>query len=210
MGVSLKVSSSVLVPREETELLGYTAIDAVKDVHAPRIIDVCTGSGNLACALAMKLPEARVWALDVTRECVALARENVDRLSLQSRVLVMESDLFSALTDTELERRTDLVVCNPPYISSRTLGGEKKPLLQHEPREAFEGGPYGISIIQRLSRDAVQFLSAGRPLCFEFGAGQCRMIAHLLERSGLYEPISLIPDQAGVPRVAVAHKKASV
>jgi len=207
MGITLKVAPGVLVPREETELLGITALDVVWDVPQPRIVDMCTGSGNLACALATKLPAAKVWALDMTPECIALLKKNIAYLSLQDRVIPLQSDLFSELVGSNLEGQADLIVCNPPYIPARTLETDRKSLLEYEPREAFHAGPYGVSIIQRLIRDAVVFLRSGRPLCFEFGQGQQGMAARLLERSGVYEPIRFVSDQTGEPRVAVAYKK---
>jgi len=206
MGVTLKVSSGVLVPREETELLGFTALQSIQDVSEPLIIDMCTGSGNLACALATRLPASKVWAVDAMPECIVLLKENTHYLSLQSRVIPIQSDLFSALLGSELEGHTDLVVCNPPYIPERMLETEKKALLDHEPREAFRAGPYGTSIIQQLIRHAAILLRPGRPLCFEFGARQDGIVARLLERSGMYHAIRFVSDQSGVPRVAVACK----
>ncbi len=207
LGITLKVSPGVFVPREETELLAVTALDLAREIPEPLIIDMCTGSGNLACALATKLPESKVWAVDATPECIALLKENIRHLSLQSRVVPIQSDLFSALLGTELEGHADLVVCNPPYIPTRKLETDRKALLDYEPRNAFHAGPYGISIIQQLIRDAAVVLRAERPLCFEFGPGQEGIVARLLERSGMYRTIRFTLDRAGVPRAVVAYKK---
>jgi len=207
MGVAMKVSSGVFVPRGETELLGFTALELIEDIPKPLIIDMCTGSGNLACALATKLPAVKVWAVDATRECIALLKENICHLSLQSRVIPIQSDLFSALLRSDIEGSIDLVVCNPPYIPARRLETDRKALLDHEPREAFQAGPYGISIIQRVIRHAAILLRPGRPLCFEFGTGQEGIVARLLEQSDMYGAIRFVADQSGVPRVVVAYKR---
>src|SRR6185312_3590196 len=113
---------------------------------------------NLACFLALRFPGARVWASDLTAPCAALAAANVRRQHLEGRVEGTQADLFSGLADRGLEGAIDLVVCNPPYISQKRLEGDCLPLLAHEPREAFDGGPYGLSIHQRVIREGAAFL----------------------------------------------------
>lgn len=209
MGLNLKVAPGVLIPREETELLGHTAAAQIDATAATTIIDMCTGAGNLACALAMKCPNARVWAADVTPDCVQLARANRDLLQLSERLQVVQSNMFEALRDAGLLNAAHLVVCNPPYISSRTLDTERKELLAGEPREAFDGGAYGVSIFQRLIQEAPAFLQDGGVLCFEFGVGQHKMVDRLLQNSGAYDRRWFVANSSGVPRVAVARKKPS-
>jgi HemK-like putative methylase len=153
------------------------------------------------------LPEAYVWAADLTTECVQLARKNVAHLGLQDRVVVRQGDLFSALTGLELEGTIDLVVCNPPYISSGRLKNERAELLAREPREAFDGGPYGLSIHQRVLRDAPAFLRHGGWLLFEIGVGQERQLEILLKRSAeTFGPIRWEHDSLGRPRTAVMQR----
>src|SRR5690606_12196786 len=115
------------VPREETELLGRTAVEAIAALHrdVPRVVDMCCGSGNLACGIAHAIPAARVWATDLTDGCVTLARGNVARLSLNNRIEVRQGDLFAGLDGLGLEGSMDAVVCNPPYISGRRLAGDR-------------------------------------------------------------------------------------
>jgi release factor glutamine methyltransferase len=212
MGLELLAAPGALVPREETELLGRTAVATLRALpprDAPlRIIDMCCGSGNLACAIASLIPGARVWASDLTDGCVSLARRNAEHLHLTDRVTVLQGDLFAPLGDLDLAGTIDLVVCNPPYISTGRLEKDRAELLVHEPREAFDGGPYGLSIHQRVLKDALPFLVPGASLMFEIGAGQDRQIKILFERARAYEGVALLDDQAGVPRVALARKKA--
>jgi release factor glutamine methyltransferase len=209
MGVELIAAEGALAPREETELLGRSALQALSGIAAPRVIDMCCGSGNLACALARHLPAARVWASDLTDGCVSVARRNVAHTGVADRVSVAQGDLFAGLAGLGLEGSIDAVVCNPPYISQAKLAGERAGLLQHEPREAFDGGPYGLSIHQRVVRDAVAFLRPGGVLLFEIGLGQERQVKILFERAKAYEEIRLVPNAAGEVRVASARRRAT-
>lgn len=207
MGVELFVAPGALVPRAETELLGGVACELCASLGpAPLVVDMCAGSGNLACAIASRCGAARVVAADLTDGAVAVARRNVDRLGLADRVEVLQGDLFAPLEGRDLEGRVDLVVCNPPYISSGRLA-ERPDLTRREPREAFDGGPYGLSIQQRVVRDAARFLRPGGLIAMELGAGQARQVTLLVDRTRAYEPVVLTCDAAGEPRVAVARKK---
>ncbi|MBZ7925284.1 peptide chain release factor N(5)-glutamine methyltransferase [Ensifer adhaerens] len=207
MGVELELAPDVLVPREETELLGRKAVSVLADrPAAPTVIDMCCGSGNLALGIANEVPSARVWGADLTDSTVALARRNVDRLQTGTRVSIRQGDLFGAFEGDNLEGTVDMIVCNPPYISTGRLEGDRAHLLESEPREAFDGGPYGISIHQRLIRDAVAFLKPGGWLLFEFGEGQDRQAAALLSRIKTYEPVTFATDRDGKPRVAIVRK----
>ncbi|AFL50049.1 release factor glutamine methyltransferase [Sinorhizobium fredii] len=207
MDIELELAPDVLVPREETELLGRNAVARLHEQTGPvTIIDMCCGSGNLALGIAAAIPLARIWGADLTDSTVALARRNVERLSLQERVLIRQGDLFAALEGDDLEGRADMIVCNPPYISTARLEGDSAHLLESEPREAFDGGPYGISIHQRLIRDADAFLKPGGWLLFEFGEGQDRQAAALIARAKAYEAVSFAHDAQDKPRVAIIRK----
>jgi release factor glutamine methyltransferase len=102
-----------------------------------------------------------------------------------------------------------VIVCNPPYISSGRLAGDRARLLDHEPREAFDGGPYGLTIHQRVMKEALPFLKPGGWLLFEIGEGQDRQIALLFQRARAYEAIGLAQNAAGTPRVAFGRVKAA-
>ena len=209
MGVSLTVAPGVLVPREETELLGYTALSILDTMAAEsaRVIDMCCGSGNLACALATLRPSTHVFASDLTDGAIAVTRSNVAQLGLGDRVTVVQGDLFAPLQTLGLEGTVDLVVCNPPYISSGKLEKERADLLENEPREAFDGGPYGVSILQRVTRDAVGFLRPGGRLLFEIGEGQERQVTALFGRASAYEDLSHVSNNHGLVRVVSGRKR---
>ena len=208
MGVELLTAPGALVPRTETELLGRTALGLLVG-QSPQgtglnMIDMCCGSGNLACGIARSVGRLRVYAADLTDGCVSLAQRNVDQLGLRRRVSVHQGDLFGALADHALAARIDMVVCNPPYISTGRLDGERADLLRHEPREAFDAGPYGLAIHQRLIREATTVLRPGGWLLCEIGHGQQRQVGRLFGRVGAYETVEFVNDSTGEPRVAMA------
>ena len=207
MGHALFIAPGALVPRKETELLATVAIAELSERGGTlRVIDMCCGAGNLACAIAAALPKAQIWAADLTEGAVLVARKNVERLGLQDRVTVWQGDLFAPLEPLGLESSIDAVICNPPYISSARLATRDD--LVYEPREAFDGGPYGISIHQRVVKAALPLLRQGGTLLVEFGVGQERQVNLIFERSKSYESIRLFPNEQGQPRVIGAKKRA--
>jgi release factor glutamine methyltransferase len=213
MGVELLAAPGALVPRPETEIVGNATVEVAKGVvqrepgRTLNVIDMCCGAGNLACAIAWHVPAARVWACDLVPSSVALARRNVEHLDLGARVEIFEGDLFAPLAERGLEDRVDVIVTNPPYISTGKLAADRAVLLEHEPREAFDGGPYGLTIHQRVIREALPFLVKGGTLLFEIGLGQERQVELLFQRSRAYEGFYTKPDDAGRARVAAAKKR---
>ena len=202
LGVDIETGPGALIPRPETELCGRTAIAKLAAVGGTRFVDVCCGTGNLACAIAAAAPHARGFALDLTDGAVALARRNVARLGLGERVEVRQGDLLAPLG---AQSGFELVVCNPPYISTSKLATRDD--LASEPREAFDGGPYGLSIHQRVAREALPHLKGGGWLVFELGVGQERQLELVVQRARGYDRFELVNDDSGAPRVAAARKK---
>lgn len=210
MGIELLVAPGALVPRAETELLGHTAVETLRSMELPtaRVVDMCCGAGNLACAIAHHVPDSRVWASDLTDGCVDVARRNVAFCTLADRVFVHQGNLFAAFAGLGLEGTSDVIVCNPPYISDKRLEGDRAQLLEFEPREAFAAGPYGLSIHMRVVKDALVFLRPGGVLLFEVGLGQDRQVKILFERSKAYEGISVVQNEDGEARVVLGRRKA--
>ena len=206
LGMELQIRGLVLRPRQETELLALVA-QSLLDKSAPAAVcvDVCCGTGNLALALAAHAPDVRVIACDLIADAVASARHNVEELGFREQIEVSQGDLFEPVAG--LEGKVDLIVCNPPYIStSRLLSGDRAHLLLTEPREAFDGGPYGITLLTRLIVEGAGYLKSGGWLAFEFGLGQDRQVAALLKRSRAYEDAVWRVDDAGDLRVVCARK----
>jgi release factor glutamine methyltransferase len=210
MGLALEVARGALVPRAETELLARTAIAALRaeGSDAPRVIDMCCGAGNLACAIAHHVAGSRVWASDLTEPCVALARRNAEALRLAGRLSVYQGDLFAAVAGLRLESEADMVVCNPPYISQKRLSEDRSTLLELEPEEAFAAGPYGLSVHQRVVKDALQFLRPRGTLLVEIGAGQHKQVEMLFGRTRGYDDVQVVCDDAGEPRVVLGRRRA--
>lgn len=206
LGIELEIRGAVLRPRKETELLGRAARGLLDELEvAPVCVDVCCGSGNLAVALATHCAGARVLACDLTMDAVESARHNVTQLGFDERIAVVQGDLFRPLAG--LEGKVDLIVSNPPYIStSRLLSGDRSHLLLTEPREAFDGGPYGITLHTRLIVEGADYLRPGGWLALEFGLGQDRQVAALLKRSRAYEEPVWHLNEEGEKRVVCARR----
>ena len=195
--LTLKVSADALVPRPETELLAGWALELRP--HGPRpplAIDLGTGSGCIACALAFERPDARVIGLDASPRAVALARDNVASLGLSARVTVEVSDLFAALT----VERADLIVSNPPYLPSGLLASLAPEVSHHDPRLALDGGPDGLEVIRRLVDAAPRWLAAAGWLVLETAGGeQARDVVALMVARGFVR-VETRPDLAGIVR----------
>jgi release factor glutamine methyltransferase len=203
------VEPGVLYPRATTEIL-VTAVVRLVEVGALPValwaVDMCGGSANVGCAIALALPNARVWSADLMPECSALARRNVARHGLEERVEVVTGDLFGALAGHGLEGAAHVVTCSPPFISSGKLAKERAFLLEYEPREAFDAGPYGIVFHQRLARESAPFLRAGGYLVCEYGEGQAKQVEAIVRRTNAYDELRIEHDSADVARAISARR----
>jgi release factor glutamine methyltransferase len=207
-GLEMLAGPDALIPRRETELLAATSIALLREmtssVDHPLVIDLCTGSGNVAFAIAHAVSGSRVHAADISPEATALAGRNATHLRLADRVTLHTSDLFAAFDDTEFHRRVDLISCNPPYISTARVASMATEISAHEPVLAFDGGALGISILNRVTRDAPRFLRPGGWLAIEVGLGQGAATARRLQKSGAYGTVREIADERGDTRVIAA------
>jgi release factor glutamine methyltransferase len=213
MGVELLAGPEALVPRRETELLGYAALGLVRKTVAAQgralVVDVCTGSGNLALALAHHEPRCEVIGADISVDAIGLARRNAELTSLGDRVGFVQGDLFAPLEALGLLGAVDVVVCNPPYISTSKAAGMPTEIAEFEPRLAFDGGAFGVSLLFRLVSGAPQFLKHGAWLCFEVGRGQGEPMAGRVERAGPYARVERVRDDAGDVRALLAQTRGS-
>lgn len=212
MGLELLAGPEALVPRRETELLGFRAVDLLRRTVAERgpavVMDVCSGSGNLALALAHHESDCTVIGGELSTEAVGLARRNAEWTGLTERVSFVQGDLFAPFEAAGLRAGADLIVCNPPYISTSKAAGMPTEIAEFEPRLAFDGGAFGISILFRLLAGAPQFLKPGSWLCFEVGAGQGDPMAARLERAGSYAVVERVLDGMGEVRALAARTRA--
>ncbi len=198
-GLTLRVTSAVLIPRPETEHLVEAVLARVGRGAAVRICDVGTGSGAIAVALAHALPLARVMAVDLSAAALDVARENAERHGVAERVRLVESDLLHAVRG----ERFDVVVSNPPYVAE----GEvlEAQVREYEPREALFAGPTGMEIYPRLIPEAWEVLAPGGWLLMEIGHGQREALAELLMG---WDGVEFVADLQGIPRVAIAQRRA--
>ncbi|HZE90352.1 MAG TPA: peptide chain release factor N(5)-glutamine methyltransferase [Rhizobacter sp.] len=208
MGLEMLAGKEALIPRHETELLGYAALDLLRGLAAAkgslRVVDVCTGSGNLALALAHHEPKARVWASDLSEEAVELAARNGEHLGLSGRVQWRAGDLLEPFDQPEFHGAVDLLVCNPPYISSGKVDTMASEISGFEPRLAFDGGPLGVRILQKLIREAPRYLAPDGWLAFEVGLGQGPAVLKRLQASGGFAQQRTVSDAQGEMRVILA------
>jgi len=200
----LAVSPAVLIPRPETELLVDIAIEACRDRPAPLIADLGTGSGAIAVAVARSLPAARVFAVDASREALAIARANVEAYGLTDRIELLEGSWFAAL---EADLRFDAVLSNPPYIPSAEVAGLADEVRLHEPHLALDGGSDGLVHVRTLVAQAHSRLIPGGLLTMELMAGQARPVAALIERDVRYGEVTIRRDLAGIERFVLAHAR---
>lgn len=211
MGYEFITAPGALIPRRETELLGNAALGLAREVaageRAVRILDLCTGSGNLAITLALGEPRALVWASDLEAGAVSLAARNAALHGVDGRMTLLQGDLFGAIDSlTPKPAPFDLIVCNPPYIPSLKANSMPIEVGGYEPAAAFDGGDFGLSVLFRLVAEAPKYLAAGGWLCFELGAGQGRLIEKRLAGQGTYTEIRAVPDHAGTVRALTARR----
>jgi release factor glutamine methyltransferase len=208
MNIELLSDNRALIPRKETEILGEKALEFCQKLLKTKpnihIFDVCCGSGNLSLAIAHFLPQVFVFASDLSLEAVGLARENISFLNLDKQVKVCQSDLFSAFETDDYLGKVDLIVCNPPYISSSKVTKMGKEISANEPAMAFDGGMMGFKVIQKLIQEAPKFLTKGGIVIFEVGVGQGPFIIQLCEKSQLYKQVGSVSDKLGNIRVVYA------
>ena len=208
MGLEMLAGKEALIPRAETELLGTAALQVLRELAASKddvtVVDVCTGSGNLALALAHHEPRARVFAADLSTEAVDLARRNALHLGLGQRVELRVGDLLEPFNQPEFHGQVDLLVCNPPYISSKKVDTLTDEIGGFEPRLAFDGGPLGIAILNRVIREAPLYLRPGGWLAVEVGLGQAAAMVKRMQNTGTYRSVKALTNHVGEPRAVLA------
>ncbi|MFS8081821.1 MAG: N5-glutamine methyltransferase family protein, partial [Ginsengibacter sp.] len=163
MGIEILSDNRALIPRKETEILGNKSLETSKrlaiEKQPVRIMDICCGAGNLGLAVAHYNPGAEILATDLSQKAVELTKDNISFLGLNNRVHAEKGDLFSAFDKKDYYGNIDLIICNPPYISSAKVLKMNTEISDHEPVLAFDGGMFGTKIIQRLIIEAPKFLT---------------------------------------------------
>lgn len=211
MELEFLTTPGAMIPRKETEILGESALGLIDKMAALgdslRLVDVCTGSGNLPVVYATHNPFAQVFAADLSEEAVALARENAALHGVQNRIKFRQGDLLAPFDSDEFHGTVDLLSCNPPYISNAKVEELPEEIATHEPRMAFAGGSFGIDIPKRLIADALRFLKPRTGwLAFEIGLGQGPFFLKRLQKNPNFAEVEGLADENGGIRVVVARR----
>lgn len=210
MGVEFQVNDKALIPRKETEILGYAALEKVNDVvkqnESALVLDVCTGCGNLALAIAHHQPNIKLYAMDLSEDAISLAKENQEYIGIDERVEFFAGDLFEPVQYLEINDKVDVIVCNPPYITSGKLKDMPEEIIKFEPDVAFDGGALGVKIINKLCQEALGYLKPGGWLVFELGLGQGGPILKRQQKKGHYSGYYSSSDEEGNVRVIMLQK----
>ncbi len=197
-GRAFEVTSSVLIPRPDTETLVEEALRAVKrDALPGRLLDLCTGSGAVALTLAAELPERALLATDISAEALAVAARNAQRLGVLERVSFAEGDLFAVLPAGE---RFAAITVNPPYIGSEELATLAPDVRDHEPHLALDAGTDALSFYRRLALGAGEALARGGQLLVEVGYTQAEQVCALFREAGFVD-VQSAKDLSGTARV---------
>ena len=195
-GLDMCVNPAVLIPRQETELLVDAALDYARALQRASITiaDIGTGSGAIALALAANLPNAQVFAIDLSPDALAVAKCNRRKHKLDDRVCLLQGNLLAPL-----QRSVDIIVSNPPYIASALIAG-LSPEVRREPRQALDGGKDGMEVIRRLLRQAPSRLNARGCVLIEISPEQSDAARKTAREQFPRADISVLDDLLGLPR----------
>ncbi|MGH7853379.1 MAG: peptide chain release factor N(5)-glutamine methyltransferase [Candidatus Binatia bacterium] len=205
--LDLHVTRDVLIPRPETELLVEIALTLAKgSARARRIIDLGTGSGAIAVALASELTNAEIVATDVSAEALAVAAGNAVLNGVNGRIRFALGDLFEPI---QPEQPVDLIVSNPPYIRRSDIDTLEPEVSRWEPRGALDGGLDGLEYYRRIAAHAFRYLAPDGALAVEIGASTGQAVAALFQDTPACAAVSIYNDYTGMERVVVARKAAA-
>lgn len=198
MGEKFLVNSSVLIPRDETEILVRKAIETINENGFKMALDVGTGSGCIACMVA-KRTDCQIIGLDVSTDALNVALDNASRLNLFNKAIFRKSDVFSNVKPRE---SFDIIISNPPYIPAGTVLQKE---VMFDPKLAlFASDKDGLEFYEKISKNAPKILNTGGYLLFELGVGQSQAVKDIMAQAG-FKDFEIIKDLAGIDRVISAH-----
>ena len=192
MGEFFKVTSDVLIPRDETEILVTKAIELIQKNGLKKVLDIGTGSGCIACTIANRT-NAIVLGVDISSDALRIALDNVTRLKINNRAVFRKSDLFSKIRE---EEKFDMIISNPPYIP---IGTELAPELKHEPKIALFAEENGLQLYRKIVAESPKYLNKNGRLIFELGHGESEQVKAFMNE--YFENVQIIKDLAGIDRV---------
>ncbi len=207
--IDLKVDPRVLIPRPETELLVEQSLLILSENSfggVPSILEIGTGSGAIAIALAKEVKDIFLIATDISRDALVLARENAKSAGIQDQIKFVNGDLFGPLHPSKERKPFDLILSNPPYIIRHEIGSLAKEVREYEPTIALDGGEDGLEFYRHLISQAPFYLREGGWLLLEIGQNQREMVSKLIEEEGTFLKSECVPDLSGFERVVKAQK----
>jgi release factor glutamine methyltransferase len=193
----MNVRQGCLIPRPETEMLVQHSIDLIRRNGITRVLDLCTGSGCIAAAIAHNCPEVAIYASDISQKALETARENVENHSLKN-ITITESDLFE-----NIEGKFELIVSNPPYIKTDEIQKLDKNVSAYEPLEALDGGADGLEVYRKITKELSDHLEKQGSVIFEIGFDQNEAVTKLLEEQAFID-VKAYKDTAGKWRMVTA------
>jgi release factor glutamine methyltransferase len=208
--IDFDVDPRVLIPRPETELLveqGLSILSKISFKGTPSVLEIGTGSGAIAIALAKEMKDMFLVATDIAGDALILARENAKAAGVLERIKFINGDLFGPLRPSKERNIFDLILSNPPYIIRRKISTLPREVKDYEPIIALDGGEDGLSFYRRIISDAFFYLRHGGWLLLEVGLGQSEGVSKLIDGGGHFLRPECVPDLSGIERVVKAQRK---
>jgi release factor glutamine methyltransferase len=206
--LELDITADCLIPRPETELLVQRAIEFLRTRSGVQYIcDLCTGSGCIAVAIAKNVPDARVTATDISSAALEVAARNVEKHRLNEQIRLLCGDLFEPIIQQLDVNQFDLIVCNPPYVSTAEYEKLDKNVKDYEPASALLAGADGMDVYRSIIKKVDEFLKPGAALMLEIGYAQGSAVRELLEQPGAFAEIKIEKDLHDNDRIVIARKK---
>ena len=203
----LTITPDCLIPRPETEGLVEKAVHFLRQRQGTQqVLDLCTGSGCIAAAIAKNTKDANIIATDISDAALKVAAENIEKLKLTEKVRLLCGDLFDPIIEGLDAAKFDLIVSNPPYVSEIEYESLDKNVKDYEPAHALLAGADGLDVYKRIAEKVDDFLKPDGVLMMEIGYAQGKAIRELLEQTGIFKTITTEKDFANNDRIAIAKK----
>ena len=210
MGYDFYVDERVLVPRQDTEVLAEEALQQLRNMRNPRILDMCTGSGCLLLSLLMEIPDATGIGVDISEAALAVAERNRKNLELEKRAVLVQSDTFLGdyfqKNSGNISLEYDMLISNPPYIPTEDIGKLMEEVRFHDPVLALDGREDGLYFYRRITEQAGKYLKPGGWLMYEIGCEQGADVSAIMQGEGFTE-VAVKKDLAGLDRVVIGKKQ---
>ncbi len=205
--LEINITPDCMVPRPETELLVERAIEFLRTRTSTQFVcDLCTGSGCIAVAIAKNFPDARIIATDICDSALAVAAGNIEKHQLKDRITLLCGDLFDPIISGLDVNEFDLIVCNPPYVSTAEYEKLDRNVKDYEPKIALFAGVDGLDIYRRIIEKSDEFLKSDAALMLEIGFAQGQAVRQLLEQTGAFAEIKIEKDFHNNDRIVSARK----